>query len=80
MLETPSDVATTGQSLAENGILLLVMETAFLLVTLMLLSFLALFAAGYVRTFIRSRLDRRLASNRLKARTGNTMPLRGAAP
>jgi len=80
MLEAPSDVAKTGQSLAENGPLLLVMETALVLVAFMLLSFLALFASGYVRTYIRSRCDQRLASSRLKGRSGNTMPLRNTAP
>jgi hypothetical protein len=66
--------------LADNGILLSVMEIAFFLVVLVLSILFTLLALSYLQTYFRSRLEARIASRSAENRAENAMPLSSSTP
>ncbi len=61
--------------LADNGILLLVMEIAFFLVVLVLSILFTLLALSYLQTYFRSRLEAKIASKSTENRAESAMLL-----
>lgn len=66
--------------LADNGILLLAMESALFLVVLTLSILFTLLALSYLRTYFRLRLETKIASKSSERRPKIAIPLTRPAP